>query len=136
MTLLVKGGRVINPAVQQDEICDILIEDGKIKSIGKQLNAEGADVYDASGLVVAPGFIDMHVHLRQPGQSGKETIQTGTQAAAAGGITRVATMPNTNLASKSKLLVLFPKIWLVKNYPAWAAWLKPASSHFLMTADM
>lgn len=105
MTLLVKGGRVINPAVQQDEICDILIEDGKIKGIGKNLNAEGAEVYDASGLVVAPGFIDMHVHLRQPGQSGKETIKTGTQAAAAGGITRVATMPNTNPVIDKAIIV-------------------------------
>ena len=87
MTLLVKGGRVVNPAVNQDEICDILVENGKIKAIGKNLPADGAEVYDASGLVVAPGFIDMHVHLRQPGQSAKETVITGTQAAAAGGIT-------------------------------------------------
>ena len=65
MTLLVKGGRVVNPAVNQDEICDILVENGKIKAIGKNLPADGAEVYDASGLVVAPGFIDMHVHLRQ-----------------------------------------------------------------------
>ena len=95
MTLLVKGGRVVNPAMQQDEICDILIENGKIKEVGANLSADGAEIFDASGLVVAPGFIDMHVHLRQPGQSGKETIETGTKAAAAGGITRVATMPNT-----------------------------------------
>lgn len=96
LTLLVKGGRVVNPAVQQDEICDILIEDGKFKAVGKDLSAEGAEIFDVAGLVVAPGFIDMHVHLRQPGQSGKETIGSGTRAAAAGGITRVATMPNTN----------------------------------------
>lgn len=84
LTLLVKGGRVINPAMQQDEICDILIENGKIKEVGANLTADKAEeVFDASGLVVAPGFIDMHVHLRQPGQSGKETIETGTQAAAA-----------------------------------------------------
>lgn len=99
MTLLVKGGRVVNPAMQQDEICDILIENGKIKEVGANLSADGAEIFDASGLVVAPGFIDMHVHLRQPGQSGKETIETGTKAAAAGGITRVATMPNTNRSS-------------------------------------
>ena len=105
MTLLVKGGRVINPAVQQDEICDILIEDGKIKAVGTNLSAEGAEVYDASGLVVAPGFIDMHVHLRQPGQSAKETIATGTRAAAAGGITRVATMPNTSPVIDKAIIV-------------------------------
>lgn len=105
MTLLVKGGRVVNPAVQQDEICDILIEDGKIKAVGTNLPAEGAEVYDASGLVVAPGFIDMHVHLRQPGQSAKETIATGTRAAAAGGITRVATMPNTSPVIDKAIIV-------------------------------
>ena len=58
LTLLVKGGRVINPAMQQDEICDILIENGKIKEVGANLQADGAEVFDASGLVVAPGFID------------------------------------------------------------------------------
>lgn len=105
LTLLVKGGRVVNPAVQQDEICDILIEDGKIKAVGTNLPAEGAEVYDASGLVVAPGFIDMHVHLRQPGQSAKETIATGTRAAAAGGITRVATMPNTSPVIDKAIIV-------------------------------
>lgn len=105
MTLLVKGGRVINPAVGQDEICDILIEDGKYKQIGKDIQADGAEIYDAAGLVVAPGFIDMHVHLRQPGQSGKETIQTGTRAAAAGGITRVATMPNTSPVIDKAIIV-------------------------------
>lgn len=82
MALLVKNGRVINPALQTDDICDILIDDGKFQAVGKHLQADGAVVFDASGLVVAPGFIDMHVHLRQPGQSGKETIASGTQAAA------------------------------------------------------
>ena len=106
LTLLVKGGRVINPAMQQDEICDILIENGKIKEVGANLTADKAEeVFDASGLVVAPGFIDMHVHLRQPGRSGKETIETGTQAAAAGGITRVATMPNTKPVIDSAIVV-------------------------------
>ena len=105
MTLLVKGGRVVNPAMQQDEICDILTENGKIKEVGANLSADGAEIFDASGLVVAPGFIDMHVHLRQPGQSGKETIETGTKAAAAGGITRVATMPNTKPVIDSAIIV-------------------------------
>ena len=105
LTLLVKGGRVVNPAMQQDEICDILIENGKIKEVGANLSADGAEIFDASGLVVAPGFIDMHVHLRQPGQSGKETIETGTKAAAAGGITRVATMPNTKPVIDSAIIV-------------------------------
>lgn len=105
MTLLVKGGRVVNPAMNQDELCDILIENGKIKEVGKNLSAAGAEVLDATGKVVAPGFIDMHVHLRQPGQSGKETIASGTRAAAAGGITRVATMPNTKPVIDSAIVV-------------------------------
>ena len=78
MTLLVKGGRVINPALNQDEVCDILIENGKIKAMGNDIDSKGADVFDASGCVVAPGFIDMHVHLRQPGQTAKETVLTGS----------------------------------------------------------
>ena len=72
-----------------------IIENGKILSIGGTADTEGAEVYDANGLFVAPGLIDMHVHLREPGQEAKEDIHTGTQAAAAGGITRVATMANT-----------------------------------------
>ncbi|ERT59677.1 dihydroorotase [Megasphaera vaginalis (ex Srinivasan et al. 2021)] len=105
MALLVKNGRVINPALQTDDICDILIDDGKFQAVGKHLQADGAVVFDASGLVVAPGFIDMHVHLRQPGQSGKETIASGTQAAAAGGITRVVTMPNTDPVIDKAIIV-------------------------------
>lgn len=105
MTLLIKGGRIINPAVQQDGICDILIENGKIKEMGINLNVPDAEVFNAAGLVVAPGFIDMHVHLRQPGQSAKETVGTGTRAAAAGGICRVATMPNTNPVIDKAIIV-------------------------------
>ena len=105
LTLLVKGGRVVNPAMNQDEIADILIENGKIIEIGSNLQADGATVYDASGLVVAPGFIDMHVHLRQPGQSEKEDMGSGTRAAAAGGITRVVTMPNTSPVIDKAIIV-------------------------------
>ena len=105
MTLLVKGGRVINPALNQDEVCDILIENGKIKAMGNDIDSKGADVFDASGCVVAPGLIDMHVHLRQPGQTAKETVLTGSRAAAAGGITRVATMPNTKPVIDKAIIV-------------------------------
>jgi len=106
LTLLVKGGRLVNPACHQDEVCDVLIENGKIAAVGRDLAvAEGTEVLDASGLVVAPGFIDMHVHLRQPGQSERETMASGTRAAAAGGITRVATMPNTNPVIDKAILV-------------------------------
>mgnify|MGYP001023662279 FL=1 len=93
--LLLKGGRVIDPAAQRDEICDILIEDGVIRQVGKDLSANGAEVYDASGKIVTPGFIDMHTHFREPGQEAKEDFSSGSRAGAAGGYTTIATMPNT-----------------------------------------
>ena len=95
MKLVIKNGIIVNPARKQHEKGDIVIENGKILSIGGTADTEGAEVYDANGLFVAPGLIDMHVHLREPGQEAKEDIHTGTQAAVAGGITRVATMANT-----------------------------------------
>nr|WP_108849604.1 dihydroorotase [Dialister massiliensis] len=95
MKLVIKNGIIVNPARKQHEKGDIVIENGKILSIGGTADTEGAEVYDANGLFVAPGLIDMHVHLREPGQEAKEDIHTGTQAATAGGITRVATMANT-----------------------------------------
>jgi dihydroorotase len=78
-----------------DAVADILIEGGRISAVGPRLEAGGADILEASGLVVAPGFIDMHVHLREPGQEHKETIETGARAAARGGFTTVCVMPNT-----------------------------------------
>ena len=97
MMLLIKNGTIVNPAKKQHEVGDILVENGKIVEIGKEIPVMGSDVevFDATGLVVTPGLIDMHVHLREPGQEAKEDIHTGTEAAAAGGITRVATMANT-----------------------------------------
>ena len=95
MKTLIKGGRVIDPANNIDKIADVLVEDGKIAAVGEELAADGAEVVEAAGKVVCPGFIDMHVHLREPGQEAKEDFASGSRAAAAGGITRVATMPNT-----------------------------------------
>ena len=96
MKLLIKGGRVINPAKKFDEIADVLIEDGRIKDVGKNLmDDDDTEVYDAAGKIVAPGLIDMHVHFREPGQEAKEDFHSGSSAAAAGGYTMVATMPNT-----------------------------------------
>lgn len=95
MSLLIKGGTVVNPAKQQHEIADVLVEHGKIVAIGRNINAPDAEVYDATGLIVAPGLIDIHTHLREPGQEAKEDFHSGTQAAAAGGFTRVVTMANT-----------------------------------------
>ena len=94
-TLLLKGGRVIDPAAQQNEICDVLIEDGVIRQVGKDLSAGDAEVYDARGKIVTPGFIDMHTHFREPGQEAKEDFASGSRAGAAGGYTTIATMPNT-----------------------------------------
>ena len=105
MKILLKGGRVINPENEFDQVADVLIEDGKIAAIGKDLEAEGAEVYDASGKVVAPGLIDMHVHFREPGQEAKEDFISGSKAAAAGGFTRVATMPNTKPVVDSAALI-------------------------------
>lgn len=94
--LLLSGGRIVDPAQGVDEAADLLIEDGLIAARGGELQADGAEVFDASGLVVAPGFIDMHVHLREPGHEYKEDVESGTAAAAAGGFTGVACMPNTD----------------------------------------
>jgi len=93
--LLIKNGRVIDHASDHDGVADVWIEDGIIKGVGPGLSPAGAEVFDATGLVVAPGFIDMHVHLREPGFEHAETIETGARAAAAGGFTSICPMPNT-----------------------------------------
>ncbi len=95
MKLLVQGGRVIDPANNIDTEMDVLIEDGKIVAVGKNLKSDGAEIVDAAGMLVTPGLIDIHVHLRDPGYEYKEDIISGTKAAAAGGFTSVACMPNT-----------------------------------------
>ena len=95
MKQIIKGGRVIDPANHFDEIADVLIEDGKIAKIAKSIKDKDADEIDAIGKIVTPGLIDMHVHFREPGQEAKEDFRTGGNAAAAGGFTTVASMPNT-----------------------------------------
>ena len=93
--LLITGGRVIDPASNRDGFADVLIREGRIESVGTGLEEEGVRRFDASGAIVAPGFIDMHVHLREPGMEHAETIETGARAAAAGGFTTICCMPNT-----------------------------------------
>jgi len=93
--LLIKSGRIVDPASKIDGIFDILIEKGKIVDIKSKIGKQSAESINASNLVVSPGFIDMHVHLREPGQEDKETIRTGSLAAAKGGFTSIACMPNT-----------------------------------------
>lgn len=95
MTLLIKNGQIINPATQMNEVADLLVEDGVVAEIGKEITKEADRVIDAKGCYVMPGFIDMHVHLRDPGQTQKETIETGCKAAAHGGYTTILAMPNT-----------------------------------------
>ena len=96
--LLIRNGRVMDPGSKTDAALDVLVDGEKIKEVapaGKVAAAAGTEVLDASGLIVAPGFIDLHVHLREPGQESSETIETGTRAAARGGFTAVCCMPNT-----------------------------------------
>ncbi|WP_312680799.1 dihydroorotase [Lactococcus taiwanensis] len=105
MALLIKNGRLIDPESKRDEVVDVLIEANKISKIGSNLTVENAEIIDATGLVVAPGLIDVHVHFREPGQTHKETIHSGAKAAAAGGFTTVVMMANTKpILSTPKVL--------------------------------
>src|SRR5256885_4977175 len=97
-SLLNRGGRVIDPAAKVDALMDVLLRDGRVAEVAPPNKIRGGadDKFDARGLIVAPGFIDLHVHLREPGQSYKETMATATAAAAAGGFTSLCCMPNTH----------------------------------------
>lgn len=107
MQILIKGGRVIDPIHNVDDSLDVLIKDGKIDKISKHIETAGAQAIDAQGKLVVPGLIDIHVHLRDPGYEYKEDIVTGTLAAAAGGFTSVACMPNTNPVNDNKAVTLY-----------------------------
>src|SRR5436305_12036778 len=110
-SLLIKGGHLIDPAEKINAPMDLLLRDGRVAEVAPPNKIKGGadQKIDARGLVVAPGFIDLHVHLREPGQSYKETIASGTAAAAAGGFTSVCTMPNTTP---------------VLDSPEWVTWLR------------
>src|SRR6202047_3706585 len=110
-SLLIHGGRVIDPAAKVDAVMDVLVRDGQVAevSLPNKIRAGADEKLDARGLIVAPGFIDLHVHLREPGQGYKETIASGTTAAAAGGFTSVCCMPNTTP---------------VLDSPEWVTWLQ------------
>jgi len=95
-SLLIRKGRVIDPASKLDAVRDILVEGGKISKVAKRINVRGVNLVDAEGFLVLPGLIDMHAHLRDPGRPDKETIASGTRAAARGGFTSVCCMANTN----------------------------------------
>ncbi|MFH1339291.1 MAG: dihydroorotase [Candidatus Omnitrophota bacterium] len=98
MSILIKNGRVIDPANNIDDIQDVLIEASKIAKVSKNIKADAEEIIDAAGKIVMPGIVDMHVHLREPGREDKETVLTGTQAALKGGVTSVLAMPNTQPA--------------------------------------
>ncbi len=105
MRKLFKNGHIIDPASSLDAVRDIVIEDGKVAEIGENLS--GDEVIDCSGYVIAPGLVDMHVHMREPGQENKETIATAAQAALAGGVTTILGMPNTVPAADNASVVTF-----------------------------
>ena len=110
MNILIKNGRVLDPAQKIDDVMDVFVQDGLISEIGQNLgldDLEELEIIDAAGKVVCPGLIDMHVHLREPGFEYKETIATGTRAAAKGGFTTVACMPNTNPVIDNEAVVSF-----------------------------
>lgn len=116
--VLLKGGRVVDPSQQLDGIADVLIGDGRVEVIGPNLSApDEADVIDVNGKVVAPGLVDVHVHLREPGLEDAETVATGTLAAVAGGFTSVCAMPNTDPVTDNQAAVGF----IVKQGAAAAA---------------
>lgn len=111
MRILIEGGRVVDPANTVDAVLDVLIEDGRIAAVGPLRSARDAAppdrVLDARGKVVCPGFVDLHVHLREPGREDKETIATGTRAAARGGFTSVCCMPNTHPVNDNQSVTEF-----------------------------
>jgi dihydroorotase len=109
MSYLIKGGRVIDPRSKMDEIADVLIDSGKVVRVGPAAGGEGSETIDATGLVVAPGFVDMHTHLREPGREDEETIESASRAAAAGGFTAVCAMPNTDPVADNAAIV--EKVW-------------------------
>ena len=106
-SLLIKNGRVVDPKNGNDEVLDILARDGKIAAVGKDIKESADKTIDASNLVVTPGLIDLHVHFREPGREDKETLETGSMAALAGGITAAVAMPNVNPVADNQAVVEF-----------------------------
>src|ERR1041384_7586822 len=106
-SLLIRNGRVIDPASQTDRVADVLIEDGRIAGVAPDLSVGNAEVFDAGGMIVAPGFLDIHVHLREPGFEHAETIESGSRAAGAGGFTSICCMPNTKPVNDSAMVTSY-----------------------------
>lgn len=141
MKYLLKGGKVIDPANNIQEVRDVLVEDGMIVAVQKNIKASGAEVIDLTDMLVAPGFIDMHVHLREPGFEYKEDIASGTRAAAVGGFTTVCCMPNTdpvidNLAVASFVRERAKKSGMVNVLPIGALTKKQEGQELSAIADL
>ena len=120
---ILRGGRLVDPASGTDQTTDVLVEDETVEALGTDLDARGAEVLDCDGLVLAPGFVDLHTHLREPGREEAETIETGSRAAALGGYTAVCAMPNTDPVADSAAVILevrnlADKVGLVDVQPA------------------
>ncbi|HHJ98482.1 MAG TPA: dihydroorotase [Actinobacteria bacterium] len=141
MALLLKGGRVVDPAAGVDGVLDVLVEDGVIAGVGEDLEVPGAEVVDCAEKVLLPGLADIHVHLREPGQEYKETIASGTRAAAHGGFTAVACMPNTSPVCDRGSTVRFvieraEETGVVRVYPIGAVTAGQAGEQLAEIGDM
>lgn len=122
-SLLIKNGHVIDPANNVDRVLDLYVENGTIKEVGEGLSYDAEQTIDATGLVVCPGLIDLQVHLREPGREDKETIETGSKAALAGGVTSIVAMPNSTPAADNQTVIEFVikrarEIGLINVFPA------------------
>lgn len=122
MSLLIQNGRVIDPKNNIDDILDVFIENGKISQIGKNVSLTADEVIDATGLTITPGLIDMQVHFREPGREDRETLETGSWAALAGGVTSVVCMPNTTPVADNQSVIEFilkrsQELDLINIYP-------------------
>ena len=122
-TLLIKGGRVVDPKNGIDAVRDVFVKDGKVAAVAEHITEKTDKTVDAKGLVVTPGLIDIHVHFREPGREDKETLESGSQAALAGGITSVVTMPNTNPVADNQSVIEFilkraQELDLIHIYPS------------------
>src|SRR5512137_1887648 len=142
MKLLIKNGRLIDPAGGVDRGMDILIEDGAFKEVARTIKkAAGVTVIDAAGLVVAPGFVDMHTHLREPGQENKESIESGSRAAARGGFTSIACMANTEPVNDNRsvteyIIARAKRVGLVNIFPVAAVSRGQLGDNLVEMADL
>ena len=139
--LVIKNGRVIDPGQNIDRVCDVAIEGAMIRELAESIDATGSEIFDASGLIVAPGFIDMHVHLREPGFEHSETIETGSRSAAAGGFTSICCMPNTQPVNDSATVTSYimdraRRFAVVNVYPIGAITRNSAGEELAAIASM